>query len=122
MEKQEQKRIIDTDNSDHYIWGTDCHGWHFVKTENLSVIKETMPVGTQEKLHYHEKSQQFFYILSGEANFEIEGIEYTLRQHQGISILPLEKHKIKNISTEILEFIVISNPISHGDRVNLEKE
>ncbi|HNQ68178.1 MAG TPA: cupin domain-containing protein [Bacteroidales bacterium] len=120
MKKQEFKRIIDTNNSDHYIWGKDCHGWHFVKTENLSVIKETMPPGTQEKQHYHEKSQQFFYILSGEACFEIEGAVYTLKQKQGISIMPCEKHKITNITDSNLEFIVISNPISHGDRINLE--
>ncbi|MDD3741089.1 MAG: cupin domain-containing protein [Bacteroidales bacterium] len=120
MKIKEINRIIKTDKSNHYIWGTDCDGWHFVKTDNLSVIKETMPPGTHEKLHYHEKSQQFFYILSGKASFEIEGVEYILKQKQGISIVPLEKHKIKNISNKDLEFIVVSNPISHGDRINLE--
>jgi len=119
MEK-EIKRVTDINSSEHYTWGQNCDGWHFVKTENLSIIKETMPKGTQEKLHYHKKSQQFFFILSGEATFEIEGTIYTVNQNQGISVSPNEKHKIKNNTDTDLEFIVVSNPISHGDRINLE--
>lgn len=120
MARTEFKRITDIDNSDHYTWGTACDGWHFVKTENFSVIRETMPKGTHEKLHFHEKAEQFFYILSGEATFEINEQLYTVSENQGISIKPNEKHKIINNSGVDLKFIVVSNPPSHGDRVNME--
>jgi mannose-6-phosphate isomerase-like protein (cupin superfamily) len=116
---KEVKRIVEPVNSEHYLWGNNCDGWHLLKTENLSVIKETMPKGTEEKLHYHQKSQQFFYILSGEASFVIDGITFTVRQNQGISVSPHEIHKISNKTEEDLEFLVISSPVSHGDRVDI---
>lgn len=34
--------------------------------------EERMPTGIEEEKHYHKKAQQFFYNLSGEAEFEIE--------------------------------------------------
>ena len=79
-----------------------------------------MPQGTTERLHYHEKSQQFFYILSGEAAFQVEGAVHRVIAGQGMAIMPGERHKIYNDSAEMLEFIVISSPKSHGDRMNLD--
>ncbi len=39
--------IINTESAKHYKWGgpqgTDCDGWHLVKTPELSVIEELMP-------------------------------------------------------------------------------
>jgi mannose-6-phosphate isomerase-like protein (cupin superfamily) len=120
MKNNKMERIVDIDKSDHYTWGENCDGWHFVKTENLSIIRETMPKGTQEKKHFHERALQFFYILSGEASFEIEGQIYVVLENQGITIKPKEKHKIMNNTDFDLKFLVISNPPSHGDRINLE--
>jgi len=116
----ELKKIIDIASSEHYTWADNCDAWHFLKTEKLSAIREKMPKGTQGKLHYHEKSEQFFFILSGEVTFEIEDTTYTLIQNKGISIKPKEKHKIKNSTDNDLEFIVISSPLAYGDRISLE--
>jgi hypothetical protein len=52
--------IKNTDNSEHYIWGENCDGWHLLKSDSLSVIQEKMPPGTKESLHFHSKAQQFF--------------------------------------------------------------
>ena len=112
--------ILDTNNTEHYIWGDNCDGWHFVKTESLSVIKERMPSITEEKLHYHEKSQQFFYILSGTAEFEIEGKKYEIEAGKGLHIKPGVRHRILNNTKTYLEFIVVSEPKSHGDRINID--
>ena len=60
-------------NAEHYKWGQNCDGWHLLKSNDLSVIQENMPPQTAEVLHYHEKTQQVFYILSGIASFEIDG-------------------------------------------------
>ena len=113
--------IVDTVNSEHYKWGDKCDGWHFVKSDSLSVIKETMPPTTKEALHYHDKAQQFFYILSGIATFEINGLVYNVGQNRGICIKPGIKHRISNNSDTDLEFIVVSEPKSHGDRVNIDE-
>ncbi|HCT29392.1 MAG TPA: cupin domain-containing protein [Bacteroidales bacterium] len=113
--------IVDTSNAEHYKWGDTCDGWHFVKSDSLSVIKETMPCMTKERLHYHEKAQQFFYILAGTATFEINGTTCVVNKNQGISIKPGIKHRVFNNGDSDLKFIVISEPKSHGDRVNIDE-
>lgn len=114
------KKVVDTINAEHYNWGKNCGGWHFVKSESLSVIRETMPPAAKEKLHFHQKAQQFFYILSGVATFEIDGEGYNVSQGEGISILPGISHRISNNGNSDLEFLVVSEPKSHGDRVDIE--
>lgn len=113
-------KVLDTSNTEHYLWGDNCHGWHLVKSESLSVIKETMPPGTKEKLHYHERAQQFFYILSGIATFETDGSGFTVARGKGITISPGTRHRIINAADTDLEFLVVSEPKSHGDRINVE--
>ena len=78
-----------------------------------------MPAGSKEKLHYHEKAQQFFYIVSDIATFEIYGLICSVGQNRGILIRPDVKHMILNNTDSDLEFIVVSEPNSHSDRVNI---
>jgi len=61
-----------------------------------------MAIETQEVKHKHSKSQQFFYILQGQATFIIDDKEYKVD---------------KNQANENLEFLVISQPHSHGDKI-----
>jgi mannose-6-phosphate isomerase-like protein (cupin superfamily) len=112
--------LINKENAEHYNWGNNCDGWRLVKTESLSVIREKMPPLAKEQLHYHEKSQQFFYILSGIATFEINERKVTVNENSGIHIKPGIKHRISNNEENDLEFLVISEPKSHVDRINLE--
>ncbi|CAM3956155.1 cupin domain-containing protein [Elizabethkingia bruuniana] len=111
--------IRDINNTEHYNWGGVCDGWHLLKTDSLSIIQEKMPPNTEETFHYHTKAQQFFYILKGTATFETEKGTFTVHERQGFHIEPELKHHIMNKSSEDLEFLVISEPKSHGDRVNL---
>ena len=105
------------ENSEHYIWGDNCSGWHLVKSQSLSVIEELMPPYTQESKHYLEKSQQFFQILRGTATFEIENDIIEVESGTGVHIPPKTKHRIRNDQLENLEFIVISEPTTRGDRI-----
>lgn len=107
------------ENSEHYVWGNNCDGWHLLKSDSLSIIQEKMPPNTEENVHYHSKAQQFFYILKGIATFELNGKTIIVQENQGLHIKPNEKHRIFNKSNFDLEFIVISEPKSHGDRINL---
>jgi mannose-6-phosphate isomerase-like protein (cupin superfamily) len=106
------------ENSEHYNWGNNCSGWHLVKSESLSVIEELMPPKTQEKKHYHNNSQQFFRILNGKATFEIDNEIIEVESGNGIHIPPKVKHQIRNDQSVNLEFIVISEPTTRGDRFN----
>jgi mannose-6-phosphate isomerase-like protein (cupin superfamily) len=103
---------------DHYTWGDDCHGWTFVDTKALSVKQELMPPDTSEKLHYHEKAMQLFYILKGRATLSIDGNIMELREQQGIEIGPKQQHFIANHNNTDLEFILYSYPSAKNDRVD----
>ena len=108
------------DNSEKYLWGNDCHGWHLVKNKELSIIEELMPPNTREVQHYHSKAQQFFYILRGEATFEVNSKTTKVSEREGIHIEPGIVHQIRNEANVDLEFLVISQPTSKGDRIDLE--
>ncbi|OON69610.1 cupin domain-containing protein [Hymenobacter sp. CRA2] len=108
-----------TATAEHYRWGDQCDGWHLVKTPELSVIQERMPPGTAEQYHYHERAQQFFYVLAGTATFEIEGQWLTLTAGQGLHVPAGLRHRILNQATAELWFTVTSQPMAHGDRVNV---
>jgi len=106
-------------SAEHYKWGDNCDGWHLVNTESLSVIQEMMPPGTTENMHYHKLSQQVFFILKGSATFEIDDQIYNVKMGESIHVLPLAKHCISNNQNEELHFLVVSQPKSHGDRINV---
>ena len=104
-------------SAEHYLWGANCDGWHLVKNQMLSVIEEQMPPGTSEVRHYHRKAQQFFFILAGSAEMELDGDKLVLGAGEGLHIAPEMVHRISNAAGEPLRFLVISQPPSHGDRV-----
>jgi mannose-6-phosphate isomerase-like protein (cupin superfamily) len=112
-------KVIDRKSAEHYIWGTICDGWHLVKNQNLSVITEKVPPGAKEIRHYHKKAHQFFYILSGEAIIEVEGKHIKLNEGQGIEIPPEIPHQFMNESNSDVNFLVISQPPSKADRIEV---
>jgi mannose-6-phosphate isomerase-like protein (cupin superfamily) len=111
--------IKSIENAEHYKWGDNCYGWHLLKTDSLSVIQEKMPSGASEKRHFHKQSQQLFYILSGAATFEMEGDTFTINSGETIHVPKGTKHFIANHGPIELEFLVISEPKSHGDRTEV---
>ena len=111
---------VSKDSAEHYHWGNACDGWHFLRSDSLSVIRETMPPGTQEQLHYHRNAQQFLYVISGTATFEVDGKEVQVAADEGIHIAKGAVHRIRNDQDGDLHFLVISEPKAHGDRVNVE--
>jgi mannose-6-phosphate isomerase-like protein (cupin superfamily) len=112
-------QIVDRSNTEHYLWGIGCDGWHLVKQDDLSVITERVPAGKNEQPHFHTYSRQFFYILTGEAVIEVDGERKTLQAQQGIEIAPGVIHQFRNESNSEVTFLVVSAPKSHGDRVEV---
>jgi len=78
-----------------------------------------MPSNTQEQKHYHNLSQQFFYILNGTTTFKIEDQTIEITKIEGLHIKPKIQHQIMNLASSDLEFLVISQPTSKGGRINL---
>lgn len=111
--------LISNESAEHYVWGNQCDGWHLVRTPSLSVISERMPPGTFEVAHRHNKAQQFFFVLSGELTLESGGVRLTIRAREGVHVPPRAVHQALNVSEAPVEFLVISEPPSHGDRENV---
>ncbi len=108
---------INKANSEAYTWGSNCKGWHLVNNKSLSVIQELMLPNTTETEHKHKNAQQFFFILKGIATFEINHTLIEVHAGEGVHIEPNSAHQIKNLSSENIEFLVISQPHAHGDRI-----
>src|SRR5680860_326481 len=113
--------MINKENSKSYKWGDNCDSWIFVDEENLSVKLESMPSRTREKLHFHSKAQQFFYILKGRATFYLMDKTELINENQGILIDTQMEHYIANETEKPLDFLVISQPTTNNDRTTIEK-
>ncbi len=112
--------MISKNNAEHYIWGNNCDGWRLINDEDRSIIHERMPAGTSEIRHFHHKSKQFFFVLSGTMTIEVNGSEYRLGKHEGIEVLPSVPHQVLNKSGKDIEFLVISQPNTRNDRINAD--
>ena len=108
---------ISRDLAEHYVWGGTCDGWHLVHSAALSVIEERMPPGAREVRHRHAHARQFFYVLSGTLTIELEGARHRLSPRTGIELSPGTAHQALNESDAEVEFLVVSTPPSHGDRI-----
>lgn len=117
-DKSAHASVVNRENAEHYRWGDECDGWHLVRDAALSVIEEMMPPGTAEVRHHHQRAQQFFFVLAGELEMEIEGEARVIAAGSGIHVSPGRKHRVRNSSASVARFLVISQPPSHGDRVN----
>ncbi|MER3483839.1 MAG: cupin domain-containing protein [Meiothermus sp.] len=106
--------------AEHYTWGQGCDGWHLVRTPELGVIQERILPNTAEVRHYHRRSRQFFFILSGRARLELGEEVFSLGAGDGLEVPPGTPHRIRNDANADLEFVVVSQPHSHGDRVVLD--
>jgi mannose-6-phosphate isomerase-like protein (cupin superfamily) len=114
------QKIIEKETSEHYVWGDNCDSWVLTDLPNLSIKQESMPIGTREKLHFHDNSQQFFYILKGKATFYIDDDKFIVTSSKGILIQPKSLHFISNEDDEVLDFLVISQPTTNNDRIVVE--
>lgn len=61
-----------------------------------SVSQLRMPPSTYEVRHYHNHSRQFFFVLSGTATLEVDGVLIELYSQEGYEISPLVPHQMFN--------------------------
>ncbi|GEM48763.1 cupin domain-containing protein [Deinococcus cellulosilyticus] len=108
---------VSTFNTEHYLWGNSCDGWKLLTQPGLSVIQEKMPAGTSEVAHYHEKAEQFFFVLSGKLTLRFPDGDVELSIHEGMHVAAQRPHIAMNLSSLDVHFLVISSPSTVGDRV-----
>jgi mannose-6-phosphate isomerase-like protein (cupin superfamily) len=111
--------VTSTQNAEHYTWGDNCDGWFLLKDPGVHLIQECMPPNAVEKLHFHNRSRQFFYVLPGELSMLLGQERLLIRAGEGLAVEPKLPHEARNSSRENVEFIVMSCPPSHDDRTNI---
>ena len=109
---------VSTGNTEHYLWGDACDGWHLLKRDDVSVIAERVPPGKSETRHFHQHARQFFFMLEGEGAIAFDNEKIVLKKYQGVEVPPAVSHQFRNESSSDVVFLVISVPPGHGDRVN----
>ena len=107
--------IASIETGKHYVWGSNCDGWHLAASPNLSVIQERVPTGSSEVRHRHRRAEQFFYVLNGIVTLEVDGAIHVLKPKEGSHVRAGVPHTLSNQHQQILEFLVVSTPPSHGD-------
>lgn len=117
MADKQTPAVIDQGNAEHYVWGEVNDGWHLLKHPGLSIIRERMVPGGAEVPHRHAKARQFFQVLAGELSIRTETAVLTIKAGQGSEIAPGLLHQAINGTNEPVEFLVVSMPPSHGDRI-----
>ena len=107
---------VSKEHAEHYRWGEQCDGWILMNRPGCEVIQERMPLGTQERKHRHLKASQFFYVLSGTLVLEVEGRTVELPPYHGEEVQAGLAHQVFNRSSGPVEFLVLSQPSTRGDR------
>lgn len=75
-----------------------------------------MPPGSAEVRHRHGRARQFFFVLAGALELEVEGTVHVLTASVGLEVAPGIAHQAYNRGEAPVEFLVVSQPPSHGDR------
>jgi mannose-6-phosphate isomerase-like protein (cupin superfamily) len=88
---------------------------------NQSLAEATIAVGTSTQEHYHPKSEEIYYILSGAGRMKIDGELRDVGPLDAIAIPPNARHKIRNIGDVPLVLLCCCAPgYEHDDTVLVE--
>ncbi len=112
---------ITLDNAEQYRWGNAGIGWLLANSKDITVAERQLSPGVKEIRHYHRKSWQFFYVLSGAGTMHIAGEEISLSRNESIEVDPMQPHQFINSGEAPLRYLVISMPNSYEDRVEVEE-
>jgi mannose-6-phosphate isomerase-like protein (cupin superfamily) len=81
-----------------------------------SLAEARVPPGTSTTPHYHARTEEIYYILSGTANMTIGKETHPVGPGDAIAIPPGRVHTISNTSQEMLTFLCCCAPgYEHDD-------
>lgn len=84
--------------------------------ENQSLAEARVPPGGQTDEHYHEKSEEIYYFVSGSGRMRLGAEEQEVRAGDCVVIPPGVKHKLWNPGSQPLVLLCASAPAySHDD-------
>lgn len=77
---------------------------------NHSLAWIVIPAGGCSAPHYHQVSQESYFILEGEGWMDVDGRDFRLTPGQACHIEPGEVHQIKNQGEADLVFLAVCVP------------
>tara|TARA_B100000768_G_scaffold100252_1_gene93308 strand:- start:1604 stop:2422 length:819 start_codon:yes stop_codon:yes gene_type:complete len=104
--KKAANKNLSSENLSHAPWGT--HEIILGSSKGYKVKKINVNPGHQLSLQYHKYRSEHWVIVSGSASVELDGVISNLAKGDHIFIPILSKHRIKNISEELLVFIEVN--------------
>ncbi len=111
---------ITLENAEQYRWGNAGIGWLLSTSKEITVAERQLSPGVKEIRHYHRKSWQFFYVLSGSGTMWIADDKIELSRNESIEVDAMRPHQFINTGEVPLRYLVISMPNSYDDRVEVE--
>ena len=78
--------------------------------KNQSLAQVTIPPGTAVLEHYHQKTEELYFVIAGQGQLFVEDIERIIGVGDAAVILPGQQHKIKNNGNTDLIMLVMCAP------------
>jgi len=90
--------------------------------ENQSLAEARLPLGATTTAHYHPRTEEIYYILSGRGRMQIDDDARDVAQGDAIAIPPGARHQITNTGDEQLVFLCCCAPgYEHADTVLVDE-
>jgi quercetin dioxygenase-like cupin family protein len=77
----------------------------FIQSGHLLQVV-TIPPRTKQRIHFHNKQTEVFYVLKGKALLTINEVEYPTKEGDSFICSPGDKHNLWNKSDEKYEILV----------------
>jgi mannose-6-phosphate isomerase-like protein (cupin superfamily) len=82
--------------------------------QNQSLAEATLPAGASTERHYHRAAEEFYFVLSGKGEMEIDGETREVGPGDAILIPPGARHAIRALAP--LRFLCCcAPPYAHED-------
>jgi len=89
--------------------------------QHQSLAEASVPPGVSTAPHYHPRTEEIYYILTGTANMTIGKETRPVGRGDAIAIPPGQVHTITNTGTEMLTFLCCCAPgYEHDDTLLVE--
>lgn len=90
--------------------------------KSMSFAEATVYPGEITEYHFHKKSDEIYFIMTGQGILEIEGKKAKVKEGDCVLIPHGNKHRIKNTGKKPLKILCPSSPpYSHKDTKIIKK-
>lgn len=83
--------------------------------QNQSLAEASLPPGTATQRHYHQTTEEFYFILDGNGLMEINGASQPVQPGDAILIPPGAWHQITATTSPLRFLCCCSPPYQHSD-------